>query len=1021
MRVSLLLITAGASAVLAQPVCPPVNFQVMSQVQVQDRPQSILSGLLRQADRSFTQLEITGNVGTKTSVEAGAVPNVQQNFFKCIGRTAKTPQAGPAPNLSVDPLGVGQRNTVITDLAGNGVGAIVGFDQRGAPGDVIAVTANAGYTLKSAATYPVGPTPMGVLAGDFNGDGKHDIAAVYFGPLNNSAPGGVTLLLGDGTGALHSAGNFPTDLNVTGATVWDFNKDGKDDIAVLNNGANTVTILLGNGNGTLTAGKSYNAGSNPGSIGVADFNGDNIPDLVMTGVGGTTTLFGNGDGTFSPGKTTAVTASQSFLGTGDFNKDGKQDVAVIDFFNSIMYILLGNGDGSFTRAQAYPTVYALGTYGNVGTFYVEDFDGDGNLDIVFAAGHPDALITLPYEQVIGVLFGNGDGTFSGAPTYTAPPNHAASIATADFNGDQKPDVAIAGDEGEVSVLIGQGGGVFKAGANLQVGAATQNAILPSTVAAGVLKTGGPVDLVASDGANGASVFIGNGDGTFQAPQSVPGTGSGTSFVLLGNFHNNQKLDMALANQTSNNLTLLPGNGDGSFGAGTTLPAGTGPVAIAAADFNKDGNLDLAVVNGGDVFTKDPGNLMIYLGKGNGVFATPVPYPAGMNPNSVTAADVNKDGAPDLIVTASTEGDSSNVIVFLGKGDGSFNAGVVYTSIFGASTVAAADFSGDGNVDLVAPHCCGDVATTYMLGNGDGTFQPEQQIAEGNDYSTVVADFNGDGKPDVALAGSAPSTGTVTIYLNLSAGAPQPVINHVISAGAYGGFPSIGVASWFEIYGTNLAIDSRQWASADFNGPIPPALLDGTSVQVNGVPASVYYINSMQVNALVPQQIPAGPASIVVTSQSVPSEAFPVQVSASQPAMLAPASFDVQGAQYVVAQLPDGTYVAPAGAIPGVTSRPAHAGETVTIYGVGFGAAENSAQQFAHLGQIASGQTTLASKFTVSIGGTTANASYDGLAPGYVGLYQFDIAIPSGPSGNAVPFTFTLNGSAGQQTLYTAVQ
>jgi uncharacterized protein (TIGR03437 family) len=123
---------------------------------------------------------------------------------------------------------------------------------------------------------------------------------------------------------------------------------------------------------------------------------------------------------------------------------------------------------------------------------------------------------------------------------------------------------------------------------------------------------------------------------------------------------------------------------------------------------------------------------------------------------------------------------------------------------------------------------------------------------------------------------------------------------------------------------------------------------------------------------------------------------------------------------VVAQLLDGTYVLPTGAIAGVTSRPAKPGETIVIYGIGFGSAENSAQQISPVGQIASGQTNLTSNFTASFGSTPAVVSYAGLAPGYVGLYQFNLVIPTVPDSNAVPFAFTLGGAAGGQTLYTAV-
>jgi uncharacterized protein (TIGR03437 family) len=395
----------------------------------------------------------------------------------------------------------------------------------------------------------------------------------------------------------------------------------------------------------------------------------------------------------------------------------------------------------------------------------------------------------------------------------------------------------------------------------------------------------------------------------------------------------------------------------------------------------------------------------------------------MNPTSISAADVNNDGIPDLIVTAGAPNFNYTLVVFIGNGDGTFKPGVLIPTAFGPETVAIADFSGDGKLDLVVPHCCGETDITYLLGNGDGTFQPEVPITYASAINSVVADFNGDGKPDVAFGGQGlnGASATAFIFLNAPLVAAQPVVNGVIEASAFGAFKDIAPGTWIEIYGSNLAADTREWGSSDFTGPNPPTSLDGTSVQVAGKAAFVYYISPGQVDALVPSGVPAGTAQLTVTAGNAASAPFPVQVLGTDPGMLAPSNFDVQGTQYVVAQLPDGTYVLPTGAIAGVTSRPAKPGETIVIYGVGFGSAQNSAQQIAPVGQLASGLTSLTAGFTASFGGTSATVSYAGLAPGYVGLYQFNLIVPAVANGNAVPFTFTLGGAGGAQTLYTAVQ
>jgi uncharacterized protein (TIGR03437 family) len=398
-------------------------------------------------------------------------------------------------------------------------------------------------------------------------------------------------------------------------------------------------------------------------------------------------------------------------------------------------------------------------------------------------------------------------------------------------------------------------------------------------------------------------------------------------------------------------------------------------------------------------------------------------PEPLYPNSISSGDFNKDGIPDLVLTAATANFAYTLVVFIGNGDGTFKPGVLIPTGFGVDSVAVADFNGDGKPDLVVSHCCGDVDIDYLLGNGDGTFQPQVPIiTDGGAMASVVADFNGDGKPDIAFASSVvgPEDSSVSIFLNLPSTAPQPVIQSVISASAFGGFPDIAAGSWIEIYGSNLAADARPWAGSDFTGSTAPTSLDGTGVEVNGKAGFVYYISPGQVNALVPGGIAPGTATVTVTAGGATSAPAAVTAFSAEPGMLAPASFNIQGTQYVVAQLTDGTYVLPMGAIAGVTSRPAKPGETIVIYGIGFGPAENSAQQLAPVGQISSGLTNLTSNFTASFGQTPASVTYAGLAPNFVGLYQFNITVPAVADSNSVPFIFTLGGTSGSQKLYTAV-
>jgi uncharacterized protein (TIGR03437 family) len=252
----------------------------------------------------------------------------------------------------------------------------------------------------------------------------------------------------------------------------------------------------------------------------------------------------------------------------------------------------------------------------------------------------------------------------------------------------------------------------------------------------------------------------------------------------------------------------------------------------------------------------------------------------------------------------------------------------------------------------------------------------------------------------------------------SAGNGGPEINGtVITAGAYGAFDSVTPGTWMEIYGENLAAATAEWAGSNFNGVNAPTSLDGTSVTIGGQAAFIYFINAGQVDALVPGTVSTGQQPVIVTTANGRSAPFLESVNPALPGMLAPASFVVNGNQYLAALFSDGTtFVLPPGAIPGVNSRQAKPGETILVYGIGFGDVIPNIPA----GQIATQVNKLASPFQLLFGSTPAVLSYSGLAPTYVGLYQFDVVVPNVPNNDLVPITFTLGTVSGTQTLYTAV-
>jgi uncharacterized protein (TIGR03437 family) len=237
-------------------------------------------------------------------------------------------------------------------------------------------------------------------------------------------------------------------------------------------------------------------------------------------------------------------------------------------------------------------------------------------------------------------------------------------------------------------------------------------------------------------------------------------------------------------------------------------------------------------------------------------------------------------------------------------------------------------------------------------------------------------------------------------------AAAPTITSVISAGAFGAFNTFSSGSWIEIYGTNFAAGTQQWTSGDFIGGVAPTTLSGLKVTIGGRDAFVWYVSPTQINVQVPNGVGPGPQNLVVTNHAGTSPPFAVNVASQQPGLLAPSNFTVNGNQHIVAFFADGAYVLPPGAIAGLTSRRARPGDTIILYGIGFGATTPPVAP----GQIAAAAAALAAPISITFGGTPALVSYQGLAPNFVGLYQFNIVVPQIAANDAVSLSFSQAGA-----------
>jgi len=257
----------------------------------------------------------------------------------------------------------------------------------------------------------------------------------------------------------------------------------------------------------------------------------------------------------------------------------------------------------------------------------------------------------------------------------------------------------------------------------------------------------------------------------------------------------------------------------------------------------------------------------------------------------------------------------------------------------------------------------------------------------------------------------------------------PTITSIDSASAYGGYPYFASGSWLEIKGTNLADPSDprltaatnpgQWTAGDFSGVNAPTMLDGVSVSIDGKPAYVWYLSPGQINVQAPEDSTTGNVSITVTNCNATSAAFTFARRALAPGLLAPASFDIGGTQYMVATFAsDGAYVlkTSTGAALGLNSRPAKPGDVIVAYGIGFGDVTPSILP----GVIVQQSNSVNAPVTVSFGSANAALSYSGLAGNFVGLYEFYITVPAGLANGDYQINVAQNGTDLPQTMFLSV-
>jgi len=576
--------------------------------------------------------------------------------------------------------------------------------------------------FENVISFTVNGAIIGLDAGDFNKDGRLDLLGSGNGFGGFSA--GFVELLGNGDGTFQIGNPVPTGPPGFSASIFaDLNGDGRDDVVVANQTDSSVYVALSGADGKLGAPVKYQLSIAPTTIAAADFNGDGKDDLVTANSNSPTLtlLTNNGSGGFSVASGPNTGGNNNSITTGDFNGDGKADIATAQ--TASIAALLGDGSGGFSPVKK------IGNKGGP-AIIAEDFSGDGKDDLVLGGSTTTAL------------FNDGAGNFNSTITYGTGTFTTAFVAK-DFNGDGKIDLAASGHNSHtVSILLNANGSAFQA-PNV-----FEPSLFPSTLNVGDLNRDGKPDLVVANNLS-FEVSFGDGKGSFVAPRrfdSLLDLSGAISAVQLGDFNKDGNTDLAFTggpfSGAAGSVIVAFADAGGNFSAARTkkISVGARPVDLLAADFNGDGALDLATANAAS------NDVSILLGNGMGDFIAAPAAPVGLEPGSLAAADFNGDGKTDLAVA---NRNSAVLTILLGDGKGGFSSMLIG---LGANPreVKTADVNGDGKADLIALQNNAGLVSVF-LGNGGGGFAAPMNIGVGGaPNSLALADFNGDGKLDFAL-------------------------------------------------------------------------------------------------------------------------------------------------------------------------------------------------------------------------------------------------------------------------------
>jgi len=577
-----------------------------------------------------------------------------------------------------------------------------------------------GETMWSLIDYYLDHDCGDVVVSDFNNDGYLDLVG--------GGGGGVYYFLqGDGEGGFGIPIPSSTPYGFHSMAVADFDEDGFFDIigpfGIMSSAR--VAILFGDGQGMFGDPIEFYVGYQPHGVTVGDYDSDGHMDAAITNSGEywgppdtVSIVFGDGQGGFSEDIEYDVGDVPYEIVSADFNDDGALDLAVANYNSSYVSVLLNDGLGGFDEHLPHPI-----DGDGADNIAAGDYNGDGIMDLAVAATYSH------YD--VQVLLGYGDGTFL-AWDYIGN-KHIRDLAQADFDGDGILDLVSGNSQSNcLALLTGDGSGAFGHAEEYEGPGEVDQ------IVTGDFNEDGHQDLAAIQDEQ-VSLYLGDGRGRFSEP-AIFLDGLGSDSLVAGDWNSDGHLDLAVVRNIY--LTILLGDGQGGFGEAMDYDLGSMyhyGNCVDSADFNEDGDLDLVVLSSGW-----SGSYHIFLGDGYGNFPDRIDYEVGDWPESILPGDFDEDGHTDLAVSH----DLDDVLIISGDGQGGFVDLTSYPSE--GNLFIAEDIDLDGHLDLLLTGIDDPDYDLYFLilkGNGDGTFEaPAMYFGAGT--GLTVNDFNEDGLPDV---------------------------------------------------------------------------------------------------------------------------------------------------------------------------------------------------------------------------------------------------------------------------------